>query len=150
MTEVSHVQRRNQTAVAVVLALLCALLALQLAARWGDERNLRRANEAGAAGRLDEARRLAAEITDGTAAADAWYVRANAAAAQSRFADAQRGLREVLRRRPNDWRARRDLASVLLLLGRRDLARGEYERALGLNPRMPPLLAFGAAESADR
>ena len=150
MTQVSPTARRSQTAVAVLLALLCALLALQLAARWDDERTLRRANEAGGAGRLDDARRLAAEITDGTAAADAWYVRANAAAAQSRFADARRGLQEVLRRRPNDWRAHRDLASVLLLLGRRDLARTAYERALGLNPRMPPLLAFAKAGPSAR
>lgn len=137
--------RRRQGWVALAVAVVCALTALQLATRREDERTLRQANEAGSAGRYEEAARLAAGLRDGTTEADARVVEAGAAFARSRFTEARTALLEAVRLRPNDWQARRDLAAVLLQLGDRRAAREQYGQALALNPRMRPLPAFAAA-----
>lgn len=151
MSEPIQPERRPAPWRALGIAALCALVALQLAGRRADEHTLRDANEAGAAGRYDEARELARTLTDGTVAADARFLEAQIALRQSRFREARRALVRAIEQRPNDWRARRDLAAVLLFLGDRSAARAQYGRALALNPRMPPLLAFsGLPDPPDR
>ncbi len=132
----------------MAIAALCALVALSLYDRRADERTLRAANEAGAAGDYREALRLARTLTEGTTAADARYVEAQVRLRQSRFAEARTALEAAIRERPSDWRARRDLAGVLLFLGDRSAARREYARALAQNPRQEPLPVF--TEPRDR
>jgi Flp pilus assembly protein TadD len=124
--------------------LLCALVAVQLSGRRDDERTLRAANEAGAAGRYEQAGKLAARLTDGTTAPDAWMVRATVAIREGRLDSAERALRRAIELRPNDWRVHRDLAAVLALLGDQRAAFREFSRAGELNPKMPPLGNFGA------
>jgi len=128
--------------VAVIAAALCLLLAWQLSERRADERTLRAANEAGAAGDYPRALRLARSLTDGTTAADARFVEAQVQLRRGNLRAARRALERSLRARPNDWRARRDYASVLLVLGERRLARRQYARSRSLNPRQPPNRLF--------
>lgn len=130
---------------AALVAVFCALVAIQLWERRDDERTLRAANEAGTAGRYEQARKLASTLTDGTTAADAWMLRASVAAREGRLESAERALRRALELRPNDWRAHRDLAAVLVLLEERRAAFTEFSRAAELNPKMPPLGNFGGA-----
>lgn len=144
MSSSSDSRGRTSSALAGVVALFCALVALQLFDRRQDERTLRAANEAGATGQLDLAKRLAAQLTEGTTAADAWMIRASVAVSEGRLASAARALRRALELRPNDWRARRDLATVLALQGASRAAFVEFSRAAKLNPKMPPLGNFGA------
>lgn len=122
--------------------MFCVLVAVQLVERRDDERTLRAANVAGADGRYDTVRRLAATLTTGTTAADAWYLRATVAVLDGRLESAVTALRRSLQQRPNDWRARRDLAALMVLLGDRRGAFAEYSRAARLNPGMPPLPPF--------
>jgi len=129
---------------ALAASVLCVFLALALYERRDDERTLRQANEAGAAGHDDQARRLAATLTEGTTAADAWLVRANIALREGRLSSAEAALRRSLEQRPSDWRAYRDLATVLYFQGDSRGAFEAFSRAAELNPKMPPLGAFGA------
>lgn len=144
MDPASDSHTRASSVIAGIAAIFCALVALQLFDRLGDERTLRAANEAGANGQLDRATRLAAQLTDGTTAADAWMVRAGVAVSEGRLGSAARALRRSLELRPNDWRARRDLATVLAMQGALRAAFVEFSRAGELNPGMPPLGGFGA------
>lgn len=141
-TSTSHEAVPRQRVLAVVVAVLCAATAWQLDERRQDERTLRQANEAGSRGDLDRALALAASLRDGTTAADARYVEAQAHLGRRDLPAARAALEAAIRARPNDWRARRDLALVLLVTGERGLARRQYARALGLNPRMPRLTFF--------
>lgn len=132
-------------ALALGLVAVCALMAVLLAGRRSDEVALRAANEAGSAGRLQQAIDLARPLEDSAVAADAFVVEATAAFALSRFAQARTALVAALELRPNDWRAWRDLTSVELLLGDREAARRAEARARGLNPRIPPVEVFRPA-----
>ncbi len=124
---------------------VCLLVGVILFQRADSEATLRAANLAGGAGQLDEARRLAADVTDGTTAADAWAVRAEVALQQQRYSSAVTALRRSLSLRPNDWQARRDLAAALLLTGRAETSRTEFARSLALNPRQRPFFPFTSA-----
>lgn len=127
---------RPQVLLAVAVSVLCAVVAWQLQDRRADERDLRAANVAGAAGRFDEATRLASGLREGTTAADAWYLRAQVALISGNLRGARTALDRSIARRPNDWRALRDLATVLQRLGDDRGAGTAYARAIALNPRM--------------
>ena len=144
MSSPSDSRARASSVIAGIAAIFCALVALQLFDRLEDERTLRAANEAGSSGQLGRAKRLASQLTDGTTAADAWMIRASVAVIEGRPASAARALRRSLELRPNDWRARRDLAAVLAIQGASRAAFVEFARAGELNPGMPPLGGFGA------
>lgn len=137
---VSRNLRRRLGAVAV--GAVCAAVGVGLLQRGEAEHTLRAANVAGGAGQLDEARRLAASVTDGTTAAGAWGVRAEVALRQERYSSATTALRRSLALRPNDWQARRDLTAALLLTGNAADARAEFARSLALNPRQRPFFPF--------
>ena len=127
----------------VALALVAGCLACGgfLVTRADDESRLEEAHDVAGNGRYAEAVALARDV-GGPAAARAARLEGYALIAQGRFAEAVGPLRRALGDEPNDWRARRDLALALAFTGRRAQARREYEHALGLNPRLPPLRGF--------
>jgi predicted Zn-dependent protease len=119
---------------------LCVVIALYLALAAGDASHVRRANEAGRAGHLEEALREARAVRRGPARTSALLVQARALTEQGRLRAADAAWRAVARRDPNEWQVHLEWAQALVRLGgdRRAAVR-EYLRARALNPSLPPL-----------
>ncbi len=131
-------------ALALAFALVCAALGAVLAFNSVGERHLARAGEDVSAGRGGEA---LAELDglggDFSRRADA--LRGAAYVHEGRLREARAALERAVRRAPNDWVLRRDLAIVLLAAGARARARASLRRARALNPRMALPDGFVAA-----
>ena len=120
----------------IVLAILCAVFGILLAASSLREAALHRGQTELAAGRnaaaLTELERL-----DGDAAGRAAALRGRAYRNSGRLEPARLAFQTAVRRDPNNWVLQREYGEVLLALGERAKARARISRARALNPRMP-------------
>ena len=122
----------------LLIATVCALVGGFLALNGRDASTVRRANEAGAAGRFDEAVRHAERVRRAPADLRALLAIARAHTAAGRPAQADRAWAAAARRDPNNWIVHYEWARALGLF-RADPARiaRTYRRARDLNPRLP-------------
>jgi Flp pilus assembly protein TadD len=127
---------RSHRLAATAAALACLLTAGYLALQSRDEAKVRRANELGADNRLAEAIHEARRVSRAPAKLRALIVEAKAATLLGQFDVADDALTQALDRDPANWRLHSDRAVVLLSEGKRDPARREMSRALGLNPKL--------------
>lgn len=127
---------RRARLLAFVVAACCLLVAANLQAGAREESRVRSASRAGLAGDFPAAITTARKVERAPAVDEADRIEAYAALGLGRFDDARAAFRTALKRRPNDWLMRRDLALTLVQLGRRRAARAQMSRALALNPRM--------------
>lgn len=129
----------------VVVALVCAMLGIYLAANSGEEARLGRANADVLAGRGSEA--LAElEGLGGEAGRRAAAPRGYAYLEVGKLERSRAAFQQAARRDPNNWVLQRDYAIVLLRLGERAKAQARMRRARGLNPRMQLPIGFTASE----
>jgi tetratricopeptide (TPR) repeat protein len=116
------------------------VLAIFLALNGRDASLVRDANQAGRAGRFDEAVKTAARVTRAPADTRALLAEARAQTAARRLAPADAAWAAVARRDPNNWRVHYEWARALGSLGGdRAKAARVYARARELNPRLPAL-----------
>ena len=120
------------------MAAVCALLAGFMALNGRDASMVRRANEAGAAGRFDDAVRHAERVNRAPADLRALLVIARAHTAAGRGAQADRAWAAVARRDPNNWVVHCEWARALgVVRADPDRIARIYRRARDLNPRLP-------------
>lgn len=129
----------------VALAIVCAVVGVQLAASSADEGRLGRANAAVLAGRDDDA---LAELDglDGEAGQRAEKLRAYAYLGKGELLRSRAAFQTAVRRDPNNWVLQRDYAVVLLRTGERARARARISKATALNPRIQLPAGFQAAK----
>lgn len=124
---------------ALVVAGVCALLAIFLALNGRDASLVRDANDAGRAGRFDEAIALAARVRRPPADLRALVATARAHTAARRLDAADAAWAAAARRDPNSWEVHYEWAHALFVLGapRRRILE-VYGRARELNPQLQP------------
>jgi Flp pilus assembly protein TadD len=124
----------------LVVAVVCALLAIFLALNGRDASLVRDANREGRAGRFDVALQTAGKVHRAPADLRALLATARAHTAARRLGPADAAWAAVARRDPNNWRVHFEWARALGSLGGdRDKAARVYARARQLNPRLPAL-----------
>ncbi|WP_205698084.1 M48 family metallopeptidase [Conexibacter sp. SYSU D00693] len=123
--------------------LVAAVAALGAAGYLGsvrdDEVRLADARSTLQSGDLQQARDVARQV-GGQAEGRAAVLAGGISVVLGDLPGAERDLRTAIERRPSDWRARRDLATVLAVRGDVQGARRQAQRTLRLNPRavLPP------------
>jgi Flp pilus assembly protein TadD len=110
-------------------------VAVWLVGELRAERDVGAAQDLLAAGRPAPARARALQVTAPSAVVRAARVAGVAALQQGDAPAAAAELSRAVRRRPNDWELRRDLAFALLVAGDRRGAQAQARRTLALNPR---------------
>jgi tetratricopeptide (TPR) repeat protein len=124
----------------LVVAVVCALLAMFLALNGRDASLVRDANREGRAGRLDAALQTAGKVHRAPADLRALLATARAHTAAGRLPQADAAWAAVARRDPNNWRVHFEWARALGALdGDEAKAVRVYDRARELNPRLPAL-----------
>ncbi len=120
----------------LLAALACVLVALWLSTQGDDQRQVRNAGDALAAGKPAEALQIARKVDDRPAALRARRIEGDALTQLNRPREAVTAYTDAAEMSPNDWTLRRSLAVALAQSGRLSSGRRQLARAEVLNPRI--------------
>jgi len=124
-------------AISLILAAVCAVVALVLASAARDASHLHTAEIQGSHGNFIASMRAADQVKHQPSLSRARALRAYASLGIGDLPDADRWFRVAIQDSPNDWLLRRDWAHLLARMGRVRSAKTQIRRAGKLNPRLP-------------